>query len=127
MAAFEQPGNWLPPPPDAPVVTMTGDAAVPDAGDGGLDTMRDAAPDALSPDALDTFDATMPGLPDAADAPMPPDAGLDADALDADAPMPPDADAAPADAPGEGGPGTDALVAPDGALAPCFAICNDAA
>ena len=58
---------------------------------------------------------------------MPPDAGLDADALDADAPMPPDADAAPADAPGEGGPGTDALVAPDGALAPCFAICNDAA
>lgn len=137
MAAFEQPGNWLPPPPDAPVVAMTGDAAVPDAGDGGLDTMRDAAPDALSPDALDTFDATMPGLPDAADAPMPPDAGLDADALDADAPMPPDAgldadappdaDAAPADAPGEGGPGADALVAPDGGLAPCFAICNDAA
>jgi hypothetical protein len=65
----------------------------------------------------------MPGLPDAADAPMPPDAGLDADAARPDAPMPPDAgldadalaarradaarrDAAPADAPGEAGPGT---------------------
>jgi hypothetical protein len=93
MAAFEQPGNWLPPPPDAPVVTMTGDAAVPDAGDGGLDTMRDAAPDALSPDALDTFDATMPGLPDAADAPMPPDAGVDATPLDPTRPGPPDAGA----------------------------------
>lgn len=127
MTAFEQPGNWLPPPADSPVVAMGGDAMLIDADGDGPATMRDADPPGM--DAGDTFDASMAGLPDAgvdapldadADAPLPPDAGVDADA-------PLDADAAPSDAPGEGGPGPDALTPPDGMITPCFAPCADAA
>lgn len=134
MTAFEQPGNWLPPPPDSPVVAMDGDAMVIDAAADGPETMRDAAADALDVDAIDSFDAAMSGLPDAgidadapdadadADAPLPPDADA---GVDADAPLPPDAP--PSDAPGEGGPGADAGVPLDGAITPCFAPCADAA
>ncbi|MBK9033861.1 MAG: hypothetical protein IPL61_21765 [Myxococcales bacterium] len=152
MLPFEMPGNWLPPPPDAPVVPPPTDAGVDgpvlDAGiDGGPDAPLppDAGADATPPDAplpSDAgADATPPDAPlpsDAGadaippDAPTPPDAGIDA--TPPDAPTPPDAgiDAAPPDAPTPPDAGADAMLddaAGEGAPgdASCASLCADAA